>query len=176
MKYTEAISLIKDDYIRYKSFGGGNFLNLYYHERGFRYTVWLRLAAISGIFGILPKVVLHHLSSKLGIQIHSCTQIGGGLYIGHGIGIVVHPKTIIGKNVTLSQFLSIGSNSGKPAVIGDSVYIGPNVCLVENVIIGSHSCIGVGAVVTKDIPAYSVAVGVPAKVIKQNNQVNNENN
>ncbi len=116
--------------------------------------------------GIIAKVILHHLQSKFGIQIHSSTKIGGGLYIGHGVGIVIHPKAIIGDNVNISQFLTIGSNHGTPAIIEDNVYIGPNVCLVENVRIGTHSKIGAGAVVTKDIPAYSVAAGVPAKVIR----------
>lgn len=171
MDFNECIALMKADYRRYVN---GNqigskflrFMKIYYLERGFRYTVWLRLASISGILGIVPKLVLHHLQSKFGIQIHSCTKIGGGLYIGHGVGIIIHPKTIIGENVNISQFLTIGSNFGTPAIIEDNVYIGPNVCLVENVRIGSRSKIGAGAVVTKDIPPYSVAAGVPAKVIK----------
>ena len=63
-------------------------------------------------------------------------------------------------------FVNIGSNKGQAAVIEDGVYLAPHVCLVENVRIGKMSLIGAGAVVTKDIPPYSVAVGVPAKVIK----------
>lgn len=172
MTLKESFKLISQDVKRYKN--GGGFvknLKLYYFERGFRFTIWLRLAGISGILGIIPKLILHHLQSKFGIQIHSCTNIGGGFYIGHGIGVVINPKTIIGKNVTISQFLSIGSNHGTPAIIEDDVYIGPNVCLVENIRIGHHSSIGAGAVVTKDIPPYSVAAGVPAKVIKQKSQL-----
>lgn len=175
MKTKQAIALLSQDYKRWTNTGGGKsmkFIKTYFIERGFRYTVWMRLASISGCLGLIPKLVLHHLSSKFGIQIHSCTRIGGGFYIGHGVGVVIHPKTIIGDNVSISQFLTIGSNKGTPAVIEDNVYLGPNVCLVENVRIGSHSIIGAGAVVTKDIPPYSVAVGVPAKVIKQINRSN----
>lgn len=47
----------------------------------------------------------HHLSSKYGIQISTRTPIGSGLYIGHGVGIVINASAKIGKNVTLSQFL-----------------------------------------------------------------------
>lgn len=176
MKTKQAIALLSQDYKRWIGTGEGGtpmkFIKTYYIERGFRYTVWMRLASISGCLGFIPKFVLHHLSSKFGIQIHSCTKIGGGFYIGHGVGIVIHPNTIIGDNVSVSQFLSIGSNNGTPAIIEDNVYLGPNVCLVENVRIGSHSIIGAGAVVTKDIPPYSVAVGVPAKAIKQINRSN----
>lgn len=70
--------------------------------------------------------------------------------------------------MNLSQFTTIGSNEGKAAVIGDNVYIGPGVCIVEDVKIGSNVCIGAGAVVTKDIPSGSTAAGVPAKVIGVN--------
>ena len=55
------------------------------------------------------------------------------------------------------------------AVIGDNVYIGPNVCVVEDVIIGDNVTIGAGSVVTKDIPSNATAVGNYAKVINYNN-------
>lgn len=110
------------------------------------------------------------MSSKYGIQISTNTNIGSGLYIGHGCGIIINPTAKIGKNVSLSQFLTIGSQKGKAATIEDNVYIGPSVCLVEDVIIGHDSQIGAGSVVTKNIPPFSVAVGIPAKVIKRYNQ------
>ena len=97
------------------------------------------------------------------------TKIGYGFYIGHGICIVVNGGTIIGNNVNLSQFLNIGTNQSTPAIIGDYVYIGPHVCIVENVKIGNNASIGAGAVVTKDIPENSTAAGVPAKVLNYNN-------
>lgn len=71
--------------------------------------------------------------------------------------------------MTLSQFLSIGSNKGKAATIGDNVYIAPSVCLVEDIIIGHNSVIGAGCVVTKNVPPYSMVVGVPARIIKKFN-------
>ena len=51
-------------------------------------------------------------------------------------------------------------------IINDDTWIGRNVVIVGNVIIGKHCVIGANSVITKDIPDYSVAVGVPAKVIK----------
>ena len=109
--------------------------------------------------------MVYRIGRKYGLQIPTCTKIGRGLYIGHGIGIVINPDTIIGDNCNISQFLTIGSNKGTPAKIGNNVYIGPNVCLVENVMIGDNAKIGAGAVVVKDVPANATAVGNPARVI-----------
>lgn len=52
-------------------------------------------------------------------------------------------------------------------MIGDNVYIGPSVCIVENVSIGDNATIGAGAVVVKDVPANATVAGVPAKVISE---------
>ena len=106
-----------------------------------------------------------HLSVKYGIHIPRTTKIGYGFYIGHGIGIVINGGTVIGNNVNISHFLSIGTNNDKPATIGDNVYIGPNVCIVEDVRVGNNSTIGAGAVVVKDVPDNATVAGVPAKVI-----------
>lgn len=67
------------------------------------------------------------------------------------------------------QFTTIGSNNNHTAVIGDNVYIGFNVCVVEDVHIGNNVTIGAGSVVTKDIPDNATAAGNYAKVLNYNN-------
>lgn len=99
------------------------------------------------------------------IDLPATTKVGYGFYIGHGMCIVINGRTIIGNNVNVSQFLNIGTNNTTPAKIGDNVYLGPHVSVVEDVEIGHAATIGAGAVVTKDIPANATAVGVPAKVL-----------
>ena len=63
-----------------------------------------------------------------------------------------------------------GFSNVKPVVIGDDVWLGRRAIILPGVCIGNGSIIGAGAVVTKDIPPFSVAVGVPAKVIKDRKQ------
>ncbi len=57
--------------------------------------------------------------------------------MGHGVGVVINKSAEIGSNVTISQFVTIGSLKGKAATIENNVYIGPSVCLIEDVIIGT---------------------------------------
>lgn len=130
---------------------------------------WLRLSSYKGVLYPFCRFIYEIVRRKNHIQINPKVKIGYGLYIGHGICMVINPNAIIGNNVNLSQFLNIGSNHGTAAIIGDNVYIGPHVCLVENVKIGNNSTIGAGAVVTKDIPENATAVGVPAKVLNYDN-------
>lgn len=134
----------------------------------FRYSFWLRLSKQRGGVGLLARQLHKHYSIKYGIQIPASTKIGYGFYIGHGVGIVINAKTTIGNNVNISQFLSIGTVHRTPATIGDNVYIGPHVSIVENVNIGSNSLVGAGSVVIKDIPEDSTAVGNPARIVGEN--------
>lgn len=113
-------------------------------------------------------------SLLLGYDIKYYTQIGDNFEIFHGArGTVINPNTIIGNNVSVRQNTTIGAkgflDSEKCPCIEDNVTIGPNVCIIGDITIGHDSIIGAGAVVIKDVPAYSVVAGNPAKVIKKLN-------
>jgi serine O-acetyltransferase len=161
---------IKSDLMRYYGkFDCYTFLKALLRDRTFRFQCIFRLCSRGG--GIAKKIgfILWKLNrTKQIIQLPKETQVGYGLYIGHGGPIIINPTTVIGNNCNLSQFTTIGSNEGLAAVIGDNTYIGPNVCIVENVIIGNNVTIGAGSVVTKDIPDNATAVGNYAKVINYN--------
>lgn len=165
------IEYIRSDLYRYcgnTSFQ--SFIKKYFFNRGFNFSVWLRLASAKTWYAKLAYPIFYYKKKKYGIDIHCTTKIGYGLYIGHGGPLVVNPSTVIGNNVNLSQFMTIGANGGRQAaIIGDNVYIGPNVCIIEHVKIGNNVTIGAGSVVTKDIPNNGTAVGNYAQVIHYNN-------
>lgn len=171
MKRKEIIKYIKSDLYRYtQSSSVKSFLIQYLFNRGFNYSVWLRLCQHKNpILHKICFVILNLKRIRYRIDISHKTKIGYGLYLGHSGPLVINPTTIIGDNVNLSQYVSIGANEGNAAIIGDNVYIGPNVCIIENVKIGSNSTIGAGSVVTKDIPEDATAVGNYAKVLNFNN-------
>lgn len=171
----ELYKLIMSDYYRYygdKSIWGGYkmlLVALSAKNHCFAYSFWLRLASKPNPLYYVAKWMHYRLSRKYGIQISPKMKLGNGLYIGHGVAIIINPLTVIGDNCNISQCITIGTNHNTPAVIGDNVYIGPNVCIVENVRIGSNVTIGAGAVVIHDIPDNATVAGVPAKVLNYNN-------
>lgn len=178
----EIITYIRSDYHRY--FGGGVNISLYKiifealtaRNHRFAYSFWLRLCMKKNPFYVIARLKHYRLSRLYGMQIPRTAKIGYGLYIGHGVGIIINPGTVIGNNCNISQFLNIGSQKHSPATIGDNVWIGPHVCIVEDVKIGDNATIGAGAVVTHDIPAGVTAAGVPAKVISNRSHPEYVNN
>lgn len=146
---------------------------------GYKYCFWLRTCEFLRSRAVtkyslypIALLILRHYSHQLGIMIPIGTEIGSGFYIGHFGTIVVHPCVRIGRNCNISQGVTIGISGRAGArgvpVIGENVYIGPGAKLFGKIVIGNNVAIGANAVVTKDLPDHSVAVGVPARVISSN--------
>ncbi len=105
-----------------------------------------------------------------GIEIHPGAKIGKGLFIDHGMGVVIGETSIIGDDVKMFHGVTlggVGSEKGKrhPTVL-NNVTIGAGAKVLGNITIGNFANIGANAVVLKDVPDYATAVGVPA-VIKE---------
>jgi len=94
-------------------------------------------------------------------------SIGGGLSIPHPNGIVIHPKAKIGVNCLIHQQVTIGVSrkSNKAPIIEGHVDIGAGAKIIGDITIGEHALIGANAVVVKDVPAYAIVAGIPAKII-----------
>lgn len=105
------------------------------------------------------------------IDIHPAATIGRRVFIDHGIGVVIGATTIIEEDVLIYQGVTLGGvslNKGKrhPTVRANSV-IGSGAKVLGNIVIGTSSKIGANSVVISDVPDYTTAVGIPAKVIKR---------
>jgi len=165
---------IKSDLIRYVETASiRQFIKSYLITPGFKYMFWHRttqyLFTKNTLLGYYALWRLKHFSYKFGIQVSYRTQIGEGFYIGHFSNIVVSDQAIVGKNVNISQGVTIGmASTGDKigaAVISDDVYIGPGAKLIGKIKVGTNVAIGANAVVTKDVPDNAVVVGVPARII-----------
>ena len=106
-----------------------------------------------------------------GIEIHPGAKIGKGLVIDHGTGVVIGETAEIGDNCTIYQGVTLGG-TGKDIgkrhpTLGNNVLVGAGAKVLGPFYIGDNSKIAANAVVLKEIPSNSTAVGMPAKVVKR---------
>ena len=111
---------------------------------------------------------------QTGIEIHPGAQIGKGLFIDHGNGVIIGETAIIGDNVTLYQGVTLGGTGKEQGkrhpTIGNNVMISAGAKILGSFTIGDNSKIGAGSVVLEEVPPNSTVVGVPGHVVKRNNQ------
>ena len=119
----------------------------------------------------MARWISQRASKKTGIEIHPAVKIGKRFFIDHGTGVVIGETAEIGDDVTIYQGVTLGGtgkDTGKRhPTIGNNVMIGAGAKVLGPLEIGDNSRIAAGAVVLKDIPPNSTAVGVPAKVVKR---------
>ncbi|MGX9671390.1 serine O-acetyltransferase EpsC [Mycobacterium sp. HM-7] len=116
-----------------------------------------------------PARVLAQFTRFLtGIEIHPGATIGRRFFIDHGMGVVIGETTEIGDDVMLYHGVTLGGrslNHGKRhPTIGNRVTVGAGAKVLGPIIIGDDSAVGANAVVTHDVPADSIATGIPAIV------------
>jgi serine O-acetyltransferase len=141
-------------------------------SKGFRAIIFYRLINKTKNIILLKNLlfVLNVICNN--IEISYTATIGPGLLIPHGQCIVIGGSCIIGRNVTIQQGVTIGNNLDKnrdgkmQPIIGNNVLIAAGAKIIGPVTIGDNSIIGANSVVTSDIPMNSIAVGIPANVIK----------
>lgn len=121
---------------------------------------------------ILPELINKVIIRLVfGCQIGTGAKLGEKVILGYGgLGIVIHKRSIIGNNVNIGTNVTIGGTSGKFRVpeIGDNTIISSGAKIIGEIKVGSNCVIGANAVVIKDIPDNCLAVGIPAKIIKTN--------
>jgi serine O-acetyltransferase len=119
---------------------------------------------------ILPRLLMTAARWLTGVEIHPSAAIGRGLFIDHGMGVVIGETAVIGDNVTLFQGVTLGGTGKERGkrhpTIGNNVVIGTGAKVLGNITVGSHSMIGANAVVIRDVPEHSTVVGVPGRVAR----------
>lgn len=109
-----------------------------------------------------------------GVDIHPAAVVGKGVFIDHGVGVVIGETTEIGDNVTIYQGVTLGG-TGKDIgkrhpTIEQGVMISSGAKVLGPITIGHNSKIGAGSVVLKDVPPHSTVVGIPGRVVRLNNE------
>lgn len=107
-----------------------------------------------------------------GIEIHPGATIGKGLFIDHGMGVVIGETAIVGNYVTMFHGATLGGTGNEKGkrhpTIGDNVIIGASAKILGNINIADGTRVGANAVVLKDTSPYSTVVGIPAREVNKN--------
>lgn len=119
----------------------------------------------------LSRFISHINRFLTGVEIHPAAQIGRGVFIDHGMGVVIGETAVIGDGCLIYKGVVLGGTTIEKVKrhpnLGQKVVVGSNACILGNITIGDYARIGSGSVVTKDVPPHATVVGVPGRVIKQ---------
>lgn len=117
----------------------------------------------------LGRLVSHISRFLTGIEIHPGAKIGSGLFIDHGMGVVIGETSEVGENVTLYHGVTLGGTSWKKEkrhpTVGSNVIVGAGAAVLGPIIVGDNARIGSGSVVVEDVPPNTTVVGIPGKVV-----------
>lgn len=158
--------------IRERDPAARNAWEVFFLYSGFHAVCWHRLAHWlykKRCFG-LARFISQSCRFWTGIEIHPGATIGRGLFIDHGMGVVIGETTEIGDNCTLYQGVTLGGTgkeSGKrhPS-LGNNVMVGSGAKILGPFKVGDNAKIAAGAVVLSEVPPNSTCVGVPARIVK----------
>jgi serine O-acetyltransferase len=137
-----------------------------FHARQFhRLAHWLHRKGVP----IIPRLISHISRMLTGIEIHPGAVIGEGLFIDHGMGVVIGETAVIGDDCHLLQGVTLGGTSTKRVkrhpTLGNHVIVGAGATLLGAITVGDHARIGAGSVVVSNVPPYATVVGVPGHII-----------
>jgi len=119
---------------------------------------------------LLPRFISQLSRFVTGVEIHPGARIGRDVFIDHGMGVVIGETAEVGDGTTIFQGVTLGGTGKQTGkrhpTIGRNVVIGVHASVLGAVTVGDGSYVGAGAVVLKDVPPNSTAVGVPARTVR----------
>ena len=120
---------------------------------------------------LLARMTSQFAKFLTGIEIHPAAKIAPGVFIDHGMGVVIGETTYIGDDVLLYQGVTLGGtgkeHGKRHPILEDNVIVGAGAKVLGNLTIGKNSRIGAGSVVIDDVPPDSTVVGIPGRVVHQ---------
>jgi serine O-acetyltransferase len=118
----------------------------------------------------LPRLIAYASRTLTGVEIHPSARVGRGLFIDHGMGVVIGETAEVGEDVTMYQGVTLGGTGfacGKRhPTVEDNVTIGSGAKLLGPITIGHGAKIGANAVVINDVPPHSTVVGNPGHPVR----------
>lgn len=120
---------------------------------------------------LLPRYLAQLTRFFTGVEIHPGAKIGKGVFIDHGMGVVIGETAEVGDGSTIYQGVTLGgtslSHGKRHPTLGRNVTVGVNAAVLGAITLGDHVKVGGGSVVVKDVPANATVVGVPARIVAQ---------
>jgi serine O-acetyltransferase len=120
---------------------------------------------------LLPRFLAQITRFFTGVEIHPGAKLGKGVFIDHGMGVVIGETAEVGEGCTIYQGVTLGgtslSHGKRHPTIGRNVTIGVNAAVLGAITLGDNVKVGGGSVVVKDVPANATVVGVPARIVAQ---------
>ncbi len=118
-----------------------------------------------------PRLISQIARFFTGIEIHPSAEISRGIFIDHGMGVVIGETTVIGDNVTLFQGVTLGGTGKEKGkrhpTLGNNIVVGAGAKILGNIIIGNNVMVGANAVVLKDVPSDCTVVGIPGRITRK---------
>ncbi|MEM8716871.1 MAG: serine O-acetyltransferase [Cyanobacteria bacterium P01_G01_bin.4] len=148
-----------------------NWLEVAFLYPGFQALVLHRFAHWLWNVGIpfIPRLISHLARALTGIEIHPGATIGSGVFIDHGMGVVIGETAIVGDLSLIYQGVTLGGTgkeSGKRhPTLGNGVVVGAGAKVLGNIQIGNNVRIGAGSVVLREVPSDCTVVGVPGRIL-----------
>ena len=148
-----------------------------------KFEVWLTYSGVKALshhrlanrlyrmnLKLLARVVSQISRRRTGIEIHPAAKIAPGVFIDHGMGVVIGETAEVGFGTVIYQGVTLGGTGKQTGkrhpTVGEHCVISAGAKVLGDITIGDYSKVGAGAVVLRDVPAHATVVGVPARIVR----------
>ena len=148
-----------------------------------KFEVWLTYSGVKALshhrlanrlykmrLKLLARIVSQYSRHRTGIEIHPAAEIAPGVFIDHGMGVVIGETAQVGEGSVIYQGVTLGGTGKQTGkrhpTVGQRCVISAGAKVLGNITIGDCAKVGAGAVVLRDVPAHATVVGVPARVVR----------